>query len=39
VDYGLLRACMALEIFKYDGDNYKKQHGVVDPSDEGRVEF
>jgi hypothetical protein len=39
MDYGLVRSCMALEIFKYDGDEYKKQRGIIDPSDEGRVEF
>ena len=38
-DYGLIKSMIALEVFKYDGDEYKKQHGTDDNSDEGRVEF
>jgi hypothetical protein len=31
---------MACDGYKFDGDEYKKQHGTIDDkSDEGRVEF
>jgi hypothetical protein len=39
MDYGLLRCMMALDGYKQDGEEYKKQHGIVDSPDEGKVEF
>jgi len=30
---------MSLDIYKADGDSYKKQRGIIDDSDEGKVEF
>jgi hypothetical protein len=43
LDYGLLRCMMSLDLYKQDGDSYKKSHGIVDKTnddnDEGRVEF
>jgi hypothetical protein len=31
---------MACDVYKYDGDAYKKSHGMIDDnSDEGRVDF
>lgn len=39
LNYGLIRSCMALDIFKHDGDEYKKQHGTMDDTGEGSVEF
>lgn len=37
LDYGLLTSMRALDIFKKDGDDYKKQNNTGDP-DEGWVD-
>ena len=39
LNYGLIRSCMALDAYKYNGDAYKKQRGIPTGSDEGTVEF
>ncbi len=39
LNYGLVRCMMALDLYKQDGDQYKQQRGIVDDTNEGKVEF